>query len=58
MAIPIVELTLAQLLHVFDWRVEGDPSQLDMKEACGASMPRQVPLFCFPSLRLPNFYCA
>jgi cytochrome P450 len=58
MAIPIVELTLAQLLHVFDWRVEGDPSQLDMKEACGASMPRQVPLSSFPSLRLPTCYCA
>lgn len=54
MAVPIVELTLAQLLHVFDWRVEGDPSQLDMKEECGASMPRQVPLFSFPRLRLPN----
>nr|ADE76383.1 unknown [Picea sitchensis] len=58
MAIPIVELALAQLLHVFDWRVEGDPSQLDMKEACGASMPRQVPLSSSPSLRLPTCYCA
>jgi cytochrome P450 len=51
MAIPIIELALAQLLHTFNWRVEGDPSQLDMKEACGATIPRQVPLCACPRLR-------
>jgi cytochrome P450 len=54
MAIPMVELSLANLVHVFDWRVEGDPSQLDMKEASATTMPREVPLFAFPTLRLPG----
>nr|ACN40653.1 unknown [Picea sitchensis] len=52
MAIPTIELALAQLLHTFDWRVEGDPSRLDMKEACGLTIPRQVPLCAYPSLRV------
>eukprot|EP00253_Pinus_taeda_P000815 PITA_00815 len=50
MAIPTVQLALAQLLHTFDWRVDGDPSQLDMKEACGLTIPRKVPLSAFPKL--------
>jgi cytochrome P450 len=54
MAIPMVELLLAHLVHVFDWRVDGDPSKLDMKEASGITMPRKVPLFAFPTLRLPD----
>eukprot|EP00253_Pinus_taeda_P022326 PITA_22326 len=53
MAIPMISLALAQLLHSFNWRVEGDPSQLDMKEAHAVSLPREIPLFAFPSLRLP-----
>lgn len=40
LAIPSVEIALAQLVHTFDWRVEGDPSQLDMKETCGVAIPR------------------
>jgi len=52
MAIPTIELALAQLLHTFDWRVEGDPSRLDMKEACGVTIPRQVPLCAYPRLRV------
>jgi hypothetical protein len=44
MAILTIELALAQFFHNFDWRVEGDPSQLDMMEACGVTNPRQVPL--------------
>eukprot|EP00253_Pinus_taeda_P008683 PITA_08683 len=54
MAILTVEFTLAQLLHTFDWRVEGDPSELDMKEACATKMPRQTPLLAYPMLRLPR----
>eukprot|EP00253_Pinus_taeda_P006422 PITA_06422 len=58
MAIPIVELLLSHLVHPFDWRVEGDASELDMKESSGASMPREVPLFAFPRLRNPAYlYC-
>jgi cytochrome P450 len=53
MAIVSVELSLAQLVHTFDWRVEGDPSELDMREACATTMPRQTPLFAYPSLKRP-----
>lgn len=53
MAIPVIELALAQLLHVFDWRVEGDPSALDMSEACGVTLPRKLHLFAFPTLKMP-----
>jgi hypothetical protein len=52
MAILTVEFALAQLLHTFDWRVEGDPSELDMKEACATTMPRQAPLFAYPNILL------
>eukprot|EP00253_Pinus_taeda_P021278 PITA_21278 len=52
MAIPTIELALTQLLHIFNWRVEGDPSQLDMTEVCGSSIPRQVPLIAYPTLRV------
>jgi len=54
MAILTVQFVLSQLVHTFDWRVEGDPSQLDMKEACATTMPRQVPLVAYPRLRLPR----
>jgi len=51
-AIPSIELALAQLMRNFYWRVEGDPSRLDMTEMCGVSMPRQVPLCAYPRLRV------
>eukprot|EP00253_Pinus_taeda_P035753 PITA_35753 len=51
MAIPTIELALAQLLHTFDWKVEGDTSELDMKEVCGVTISRQVPLCAYPTLR-------
>ena len=54
MAIPTIELALAQLFYTFDWRVEGDPSQLDMKEACGVTIPRLEPLWASPILRGEN----
>jgi cytochrome P450 len=54
MAIPTIELALGQLLRTFDWRVEGESSQLDMKEACGATILRQVPLCSYLRLRV-NF---
>jgi cytochrome P450 len=53
MAIPTISLALAQLLHIFNWRVEGDPSQLDMKEAHALTLPKAIPLSAFPSLRVP-----
>jgi len=57
MAIPMIELALVQLLHNFDWKFEGDLSQMDMTEACAATIARQVPLFAVPSVRrsVPNY---
>ena len=54
MAISLIELALAQMLHIYNWRVEGEPSELDMTEASSASMSREIPLFAFPKLRLPS----
>eukprot|EP00253_Pinus_taeda_P010707 PITA_10707 len=51
MALPTISLALAQLLHTFNWRVEGDPSQLNMIEAHAMTLPREIPLFAFPNLR-------
>eukprot|EP01018_Ginkgo_biloba_P005302 Gb_29956 [translate_table: standard] len=47
LAIGVVELALAQLLHCFEWSVEGDPADLDTSEAFGLSIPRQHPLYAF-----------
>jgi len=57
MAIPMIELALVQLLHNFDWKFEGDLSQMDMTEASAATIARQVPLFAVPSVRrsVPNY---
>jgi len=44
MAVPMINLALAQLLHSFDWRVDGDPSELDMRVDGD-------PLFAFPKVR-------
>eukprot|EP00253_Pinus_taeda_P014959 PITA_14959 len=54
MATLMIELALVQLLHVFDWKVVGDPSEVDMKEAHSATLARQVPLFAFLTLRKPS----
>ncbi|XP_057817265.1 cytochrome P450 750A1 [Cryptomeria japonica] len=49
-----INLVLAQLLHCFDWKLEGnaDPSCLDMTETFRTSIPRKVSLFAVPSLKL------
>jgi len=52
MAISTIELALAKLFHSFEWRIDGDPSELDMKEAHGLTIPREVPLYAYPSLRV------
>jgi len=51
MAVPTIEIALAQLLHSFDLRVKGDPSMLDMIELSGSAMARRLPLYAFPTLR-------
>jgi len=53
MALPTISLALAQLLHTFNWKVEGDPSELNMIESHAMTLEREIPLFAFPNLRLP-----
>nr|ATG29994.1 CYP750C23 [Taxus chinensis] len=54
MAVGIMELMLAQLMHCFEWRVEGDPSHLDMTEVFRSSLNRKEHLFAIPTLKIPN----
>ncbi|GLJ22356.1 hypothetical protein SUGI_0420910 [Cryptomeria japonica] len=49
MADVTMNLVLAQLVHYFEWSVEGD---LDMTEVFGVTTPRSVHLLARPALRL------
>ncbi|GLJ22377.1 hypothetical protein SUGI_0421220 [Cryptomeria japonica] len=49
MAVVSMNLLLAQLIHCFDWSVEGD---LDLTEVFGSTTPRSVELLARPALRL------
>ncbi|GLJ49898.1 hypothetical protein SUGI_1060720 [Cryptomeria japonica] len=49
MAFAMLTLTISQLMHYFDWRVE---VELDMSERSGASLPRKYDLIVVTSLRL------
>ncbi|GLJ31860.1 hypothetical protein SUGI_0641030 [Cryptomeria japonica] len=53
MGVSVVELALAQLLHCFDWIVEGE---VDMAEDFGLTVPRKTPLLVRPSWRLTAEY--
>ncbi|GLJ31790.1 hypothetical protein SUGI_0639510 [Cryptomeria japonica] len=53
LGISVVELALAQLLHCFDWTVEGE---VDMAEEFGLTVPRNNPLFVRPSWKLTAEY--
>ena len=50
----VVPLVLAQLVHCFDWELPNgmSPSELDMKEKFGISLPRGVHLHATPTYRL------
>ncbi|KAH9321879.1 hypothetical protein KI387_016518 [Taxus chinensis] len=50
LAMLMVQLGLAQLLHCFDWSL---PHKLDMSEAYGITLPRAVHLHAIPIPRLP-----
>eukprot|EP01018_Ginkgo_biloba_P016194 Gb_24534 [translate_table: standard] len=52
LAIGVLEMALAQLLHCFDWSLEFDPSTLDMSEGFGITIPRKVHLYALPKPRL------
>ncbi|GLJ47684.1 hypothetical protein SUGI_1007070 [Cryptomeria japonica] len=51
MAIVTINLVLAQLIHCFEWNVEGD---LDMTEVFGSSISRSVDLLARPALSLSS----
>ena len=53
-AIANIELVLAQLVHCFDWDLEGngDPFELDMTEIFRTSNPRKDNLLAVPTLKL------
>jgi len=55
LALCMIQLGLAQLLHCFDWYLpEGiTPQNLDMSEAFGITMPRAVHLHAIAIPRLP-----
>ncbi|GLJ31806.1 hypothetical protein SUGI_0639730 [Cryptomeria japonica] len=53
MGVSVVELALAQLLHCFDWTVEGE---VDVEEEFGLTVPRKNPLSVRPSWRLTTEY--
>ncbi|GLJ31861.1 hypothetical protein SUGI_0641050 [Cryptomeria japonica] len=53
MGISVVELALAQLIHCFDWSVEGE---VDVAEEFGLTVPRKNPLLVRPSWRLTVEY--
>nr|ATG29995.1 CYP750C26 [Taxus chinensis] len=51
MAVVTMELALAQLMHCFQWRIEGE---LDMSERFAASLQRKVDLCVVPQWRLTS----
>ncbi|GLJ49943.1 hypothetical protein SUGI_1062020 [Cryptomeria japonica] len=51
MSVATLTLAIAQLVHCFDWRAEGE---LDMSETIGVSLPRKYDILTIPSLRLPS----
>ncbi|KAH9288260.1 hypothetical protein KI387_032377, partial [Taxus chinensis] len=51
MAVGVMELMLAQLMHCFEWTGEGDPSHVDMSEVFKSTLSRKEPLFAIPALR-------
>ncbi|GLJ31809.1 hypothetical protein SUGI_0639960 [Cryptomeria japonica] len=53
MGLSVIELALAQLIHCFDWTVEGE---VDVAEEFGIIAPRKNPLFASPKWRLATEY--
>ncbi|KAL2343006.1 hypothetical protein Fmac_004291 [Flemingia macrophylla] len=56
LALTMVRLIVAQIVHCFDWKLPNDmlPSDLDMTEAFGLAMPRANHLLAIPTYRLSN----
>ncbi|RVX21582.1 Cytochrome P450 CYP736A12 [Vitis vinifera] len=56
LGLTVVRLVLAQLVHCFDWELPNGmmPSELDMTEEFGLTVPRAKHLLAVPTYRLPN----
>ncbi|PQM39580.1 cytochrome P450 CYP736A12-like [Prunus yedoensis var. nudiflora] len=50
----MVQLVVAQLVHCFDWELPNNmlPSELDMTEEFGLTVPRAKHLLAVPTYRL------
>ncbi|KAL9462832.1 hypothetical protein AB3S75_000774 [Citrus x aurantiifolia] len=55
LGLKMVQSTLANLLHGFEWKLPGDMKKedLDMEEISGGSTTRKNPLLVVPKPRLP-----
>ncbi|XP_057841414.2 cytochrome P450 71AU50 [Cryptomeria japonica] len=53
MGLSVSELALAQLIHCFEWNVNGE---VDMEEEFELTVPRKNPLFACPKWRLTTEY--
>ncbi|GLJ31854.1 hypothetical protein SUGI_0640960 [Cryptomeria japonica] len=53
MGLSISELAFVQLIHCFDWTVEGE---VDVTEEFGITAPRKNPLFACPKWKLTSEY--
>jgi len=56
LGLTVVRLTVAQLVHCFDWELPNHmlPADLDMADEFGLTMPRANPLHAIPTYRLSN----
>lgn len=56
LGLTVVHLVVAQLVHCFDWKLPNDmlPTDLDMTEEFGLTMPRAKHLVAIPAYRLHN----
>ncbi|KAK9994028.1 hypothetical protein SO802_023731 [Lithocarpus litseifolius] len=54
LGLTVVRLVLAQLVHCFDWELPNDmlPTELDMTEEFGLTLPRAKHLLAIPTYRL------
>ncbi|KAL5823826.1 hypothetical protein ACOSQ4_021726 [Xanthoceras sorbifolium] len=55
LGLKVLQSSLANLLHCFAWKLEGDMKNedLNMEEIFGLSTPRKIPLLVIPQPRLP-----
>ena len=54
LALLIIELTLSNLVHRFDWTLSSGSHTVDMSEKFGAVASRTQPIIAIPTLRIPH----